>query len=148
MNDFGIILLEKTGVYWEQQTAGVACHHEVFEGVFIPLEQPFRVIETITNGIKGWEKEDLLDSLTNANYNYSCKKIKKTWKYIDEFLQYNYGMKYKIAEPPKDMPHPEEGYKYITITKIGDNWNGNLDSLWDLSGLIGKTVVLIYPNCD
>lgn len=34
---FGIIIIEKTGIIWTNQTSGTMCHHPEIEGFFIPV---------------------------------------------------------------------------------------------------------------
>ena len=134
-HDFGLLLPFKSGVVWEHQTDGVMCHHIFIEGVFLPLPAP----------------QGLLSQLTTANYKHNEKKIRRVWREIDKRLFFGY----KKMEAPKGHPSNQEGIQWIKITGIKKVINGEKSEKREYErnksnygGLIGKTVALIYPNCD
>jgi hypothetical protein len=125
---WGFILPCESGVIWEQQTAGVCCNHVEIEGVFIPLQMPYER-ET---------KKDLLYLLSKANYRF--KATDETWKRIKAVMHFDF-------EPIKDLerkPWSQEGFMWIKLTKFESGW-GHMP--W-VESLVGKELVLIYPNSD
>lgn len=134
-HNFGIIIPKKNGIKWKQQTNGVCCNHIQIEGIFIPLHRPKKYVEG-----KDFKVIDLLNKLEEANYDYNYKKVKSIWNEIKKDLFFEY----EEIENPKRKPKNQEGLQWIRIIKIKKtimDWNN-----WD--DLIGKEVVLIYPNCD
>ena len=71
----GLIILEKTGVYYTNQAGGVACLHPIEEGYFVPFDLGYRNwlelnwdLQKLGDGIGTWiglssEDADKLDSL-------------------------------------------------------------------------------------
>jgi len=141
---WGIILPGKTGVWYEQQTCGCACNHVKIQGSFIPLSFPEKFYHTK----KQFRKKDLLNSLTNANYN--GKPTDKIWQEIDKEMRWQY----EVIDAPEGQPDNQEGLVWIKFTKfpiprdknrVRHDWDG-----WSemRKFIIGKPVCLIYPNCD
>lgn len=130
-HDWGVILPCKSGVIWEQQTDGVSCNHVEIEGVFIPLHIP-----RDENG------EHLPELLAQANYKtgpYSQVSDALIWKEIKERMHFDFEELYPTTEP-----RSSEGFQWIKLTKFEPGWGHNE---W-VSDLVGKTLILIYPNSD
>jgi len=134
-HNFGLVIPMKTDIFWEQQTNGVCCNHVQIEGVYLPLKEP-RVYNQRT---KRWR--DLLDELTQANYRYNHEGVARLWEIIKKVMAEDF--EYETALPPQGQPSSEEGLQWIKITKNQSEFNWN-----DFGSLVGKTVALIYPNCD
>lgn len=135
-HNFGVLIPCSSGVIWEQQTDGVMCHHVHIEGIFIPLQKP-RDIDLVNN-----KDEDLLHTLQEANYNYDSVKAEKTWKRIQDIMHFEFE---EIPNPdPSKYPDTQEGMKWIKVKKFEDGWG---HCPW-VRHLEGKTLILIYPNCD
>lgn len=136
--NWGIILPCKSGVSWEIQCDGVCCHHVEIEGVFIPLGRPYLQYNPFDNSsFTRRDPQDLLGSLQQANYTYRKKDVKKIWKEIKKAMHFDF-------EDVDGDPPSREGFKWIKFTKFEPGW-GHCG--W-VEQLIGKTVVLVYPNCD
>jgi len=123
-HNWGILIPCKSGVYWEQQTGGVMCHHEEWEGIFIPLSNP----EDVVDG----KRINYLHLLEDANYTGDYKKAKEIWKKIKEVMYFDFEI--------LDYSY-EEGYMWVKFTKFEGHGE------W-AKKFIGKEVILIYPNCD
>jgi len=54
----GLIILAKTGVYYTNQVAGVACFHPIVEGYFVPFYLGYRNWRELN-----WELQELGDSI-------------------------------------------------------------------------------------
>jgi len=146
-HNFGILIPGQTGIVWEQQTEGVSCHHEQIEGIFIPLEEPYRVERVF--GKMDWERINILDELANANYEYRDADSVFLWNEIEKDLKSRYGLVFKPIEEPKGMPYTQEGMRWVKITAIeNEDYDGTHNAMSDLTPLINKTVLLIYPNSD
>lgn len=148
-DDFALIIPKKTGITWQHQTNGVACNQIYIEGLMIPLAEP-RAWDTKW---KTWV--NYLNKLTNANYCH--KDTSKIWEKINGELDFEY----KDVDAPKGQPNIQEGIKWIFIKKIkypkrkdkrkisGIIHKRDCKTLdEEYKDLIGKTVALIYPNCD
>lgn len=131
-HNWGFLIPCKSGVIFTQQTGGVSCNQTELEGVFYPLKEP------IERNDFGEEPTLLLDLLTHANYEY--KATEKIWNRIKEAMHFDFEM----VDAPKGMPYTTEGFLWIKLTKFEGGW-GHMDWVTDL---VGKTLVLIYPNCD
>ena len=118
----------KSGFIWQQQTDGVLCNQIFIEGVFIPLNKP-----------RGDFSNDLLKDLQQANYN-GRSSTKDIWKRIKEAIHFDF----EEVDAPNDLPISQEGLIWIKLTKFESGW-GHGD--W-VKAFIGKTMALIYPNCD
>jgi len=143
-HNWGIIIPGKTGVLFEQQTEGVCCHHVSIEGTYIPLNKPHCTNKRHKhkNDSYRWKEDrtDLLASLQQANYCSKQKIVENLWKEIKEVMHFDF----EIIEPESDEPYNQEGILWIRFTKFESGW-GHGD--W-VEKLIGKKVVLVYPNCD
>ena len=126
-HNWGFLMPCESGFIWQQQTDGIMCHQIFIEGVFIPLERP-----------KGNFGNDLLKELQEANYD--GKSTKELWKRIKEAMHFNF----EEVDAPEGMPISQEGLLWIKLTKFESGW-GHGD--W-VKAFIGKTMALIYPNCD
>jgi len=148
-DDFSLIIPKKTGIKWQHQTAGVCCNQIFIEGIMIPLDRPSGY------NIKERKHINYLELLTDANY--TGDETADIWKKINTSLEFEYKI---VKEPPK-QPRQQEGLIWIKITKLKypkkrsrkgiDNMINKgeckeLDSKY--KELIGKTIALIYPNCD
>lgn len=140
-HNWGIIVPAKTGIWYEQQTCGVCCNHVKIQGSFIPLHTP--------HYFKIGNYKSMLEDLSEANY--KGHNTDKVWKKIDEQMHW----KYEIIEAPEGQPHNQEGILWVKFTNfsIPKDKNGKEDpryDSWSEMGefLLGKTVCLIYPNCD
>lgn len=131
---FGIIIPKETGIYWRQQTKGVMCHHVDIEGIYLPLREPTEWT--------GDERIDLLSELRNANYNHDADRRKELWEHIRNELKWEFEW---VDPPSDDYPNNQEALRWIKITKAYDG-----GYFWSQPGenLEGKTVALVYPNCD
>jgi hypothetical protein len=155
-HNFGLLIPCESGVVWRQQADGVSCHQEDFEGIFLPLDKP---IKYTFSGKKGtpsfnYKATKLLDKLTNANY--EGRGTRKIWDDIFETMHEFHGIKLEDIDWEEIMdemihkgyPGPCEGYKYVRITELSELYDGRKSWANDLSSLIGKPLILIYPNCD
>jgi len=122
---FGIVVACPTGLFWENQTQGVLCHHVVIEGIFIPLPFP----------------EEILQKLQEANYNYDKEKITEAWRELKEILAKVDGLVFEEVDAPEGFPENQEGLQWIKIIA----WRNPADERHKLEGEI---VALYYPNCD
>ena len=151
VGEFGLVIPRKTGIRWHQQTSGVMCSQVEIEGIFIPLDEPQEWDEKNQKWIK------LLEGLTAANYTYAYKQIASIWKRINLKL----GFGYKGVDEPAGQPWTQEGIKWIKITKLKYPKKRGRAKINDIihkreckeledeyKDLIGKTICLIYPNCD
>lgn len=115
---FGIIIPQKTGIFWVQQSMGVQCNHEVVEGIFLELPMDF-IDEVKLNKYGGLDLKDIK------------KKLK------------NKGITYKEVDAPKGQPQNQEALQWIKLL----NWKYDF-SYEDLNKLKDKAMVLVYPNSD
>jgi hypothetical protein len=155
-HNFGLLIPCESGVVWRQQTDGVSCHQVEIEGIFIPLDKPIKHTFTGQKGTASFKYKStkLLEKLTTANY--EGRGTRKIWDDIFETMYEFGGIKLEDVDwedVMNDMisrgyPGPCEGYKYVRITKLGELYNGKKSWADDLSSLIGKPLILIYPNCD
>lgn len=148
---FGFILPQKSGIKWHQQTKGVCCNQVYIEGIFIPLDEP----REWNDKKKKWM--NYLEELTSANYIYNTKKVDEIWNKINNELDFIY----KDIQSQKGQLYNQEGLKWIIIKKIKYpklKSRKNIDRIMhkidcerlneEYKDLIGKKIVLIYPNCD
>lgn len=191
-HNYGLLIPSKTGIFWEQQTDGVACHHVRIEGTFLPLDKPHVIIDknakiensdvvlpwSIYGG--GWNPEirkisdgkkwiDLTRALQSLNYQYKHDEVKKVFAEMLKKLPFDvktvkkpqkvraavYSKKRQVKkkydiyiekyEVMNALCYNVEGLQWIKIGKPNKNAS-NYDG-WILP-LIGKTVALVYPNCD
>jgi hypothetical protein len=119
-HEWGFIIPCESGVVWEQQTDGVACNHVHIEGIFLPLLMPF----------------DLLQKMKKANY--ENKNTKNIWKKIKEEMHFDFDI-IDARYPPN-----QEGMLWIRLKRFESGWG---HGKW-VEGLVGREMVLIYPNCD
>jgi len=134
-HDWGFLIPCKSGVIWRQQTGGIMCYQVFMEGVFIPLSKPYEY-----NPKKPNVNKNLLDALVKANYN--GKPTANIWKKIKTSMHFDFE---EVANPKEDeYPNTQEGFMWIKLTKFEHGW-GHGEWVQDL---IGKVMVLIYPNCD
>ena len=138
-HNWGIIFPGNTHVWYEQQTEGGSCNHVKIEGSFVPIDEPHKLIQKADGG---WYKKDLLRELTSANYDF--KDTKEIWDEINEHM----GWEYEIVDAPEGQPNNQEGLFWVKFTKF--HGEGEIYDRWKnvRNCLIGKTVCLIYPNCD
>jgi hypothetical protein len=137
-HNWGFLIPCESGIVFTQQTGGISCGQRELEGVFYPLQKP-REIKIPTMNQPGKCKTILLlPLLQKANYNY--KKNGDIWKRIKETMHFDF----EYIDAPKGMPESDEGFAWIKLTKFESGW-GHMD--W-VEALVGKTMVLIYPNCD
>ena len=141
---WGFIVPCESGVYWEQQTNGVMCNHVYIEGVFITLDKPRRTVwekdPTREKGKRIKEVVPLLQELQRANYEYDYKKVEILWKEIRENMHFDY----EAIEAPEGQPRNQEGIQWIILKAFEPGWGHGVEVLQ----LIGKTLCLIYHNCD
>ena len=118
------------------------CRHVYIEGVFIPLRKPRRwVWSEETNEYGGRDLKELtplLPLLQEANYSY--RDTSKLWEEIREDMHFDY----EEIEAPEGQPHNQEGIQWIILKSFETGWGHGSEVL----GLIGKTLCLVYPNCD
>ena len=87
------------------------------------------------------EKVKVIDLLAElATEHYSLKSDKKIWKAIHE----NAEIKFRNIDTPPNMPPNQEALQWIKLT--GFRSNSCVEP--ELSSLIGKPIVLVYPNSD
>ena len=150
-HNWGIIIPGKTGILFEQQTDGVCCHHVSIEGTFIPLNKPYCTNKRHNhkNDEFRWKKDetDLLATLQQANYhhngsNKSYQLVEKLWREIKEVMHFDFEI--IDVEPDSNEPQNQEGILWIKFTEFKSGWG---HGYW-VEKLIGKKVVLVYPNCD
>lgn len=137
-NQWGFIIPEETGVFYQLQTDGIACHHVSIEGIFIPLEELYDIVTVPKKNGKDWERIDYLKQIQDLHYKYRNEdEINKVWDIIKKKLGFDW--------EDEDGIFCEEGWKIITITKVPLE-----DISWadDFRQLLGETVILAYPNCD
>lgn len=143
-HNWGFILPSESGVYWEQQTNGLMCNHIYIEGVFIPLNKPRRFVweKHPTENLRGKLKEmiPLLPELQRANYKYDYERAKELWVEIREEMHFNY----EEIDAPEGQPRNQEGIQWIVLKEFQTGWGHGTEVLH----LIGKTLCLVYPNCD
>ena len=131
-HNWGVIIPCESGFVWQQQTDGVMCHQVYTEGVFIPLGWPYK-----------WEQDwtvrrDLLEEISQMNYQY--KDVSSLWKEVKERMHFDF----EEVDAPEGQHRSIEGYQWIKFTKFEPGWG---HGKW-VKQLIGKVVVLIYPNSD
>jgi hypothetical protein len=136
--NFGVILPRKTGVFWEQQTEGCACHHIQVEGIYYTL--------VTSNAVK-----KVLADIQDANYRFKPKLLKTRWQKLKNLLKEQWQtFTFEEVEAPEGQPKNQEGIQWIKII----HWkfyNGMISRM--VAGdnyypFDGKVVALIYPNCD
>jgi hypothetical protein len=125
-HNWGFLIPCKSGVVFTQQTGGISCHQSQLEGVFYPLQKP-RELDLM-----------LLPLLQEANYNYQADG--DLWDRIKKAMHFDF----EIVDSPIGETSSTEGFMWIKLTKFEPGW-GHCD--W-VTELIGKTMVLIYPNSD
>lgn len=151
LEGWGVIIPCESGVCFEIQTMGVCCHHVTIEGVFVSLNKPYcknKRHKHATNEYQWKEdKTDLLAALQQANYHNngtkkSCELVDKLWREIKEVMHFDF----EIIDIETDSKEPmnQEGILWIKFTKFEDGWG---HGEW-VKKLIGKKLVLVYPNCD
>lgn len=126
-HNWGFLVPCASGFIWEQQTEGIMCNQIYIEGVFIPLREP-----------KGTFGNNLLKELQEANYD--GRPTTKLWNRIKKAMHFDF----EEIDAPEGMPPNQEGLQWIKLTKFESGW-GHGD--W-VKAFIGKTMALIYPNCD
>jgi len=133
-HDWGVLIPSQCGVVWEIQTEGVMCNHVHIEGVFIPLRFPKESQKKGEQMV--WR--NLLEELKNANYNF--KGTQQIWSRIKNVMHFDF----ELIEAPKGQPESQEGVLWVKFSKFEGGWG---HGAW-VKQLMGKTVALIYPNCD
>jgi len=134
-HDWGFLIPCKSNIIYMQQTGGISCNQTSLEGAFYPLQKPREIRIVAKNKIKIIK---LLPLLQKANYNY--KKNGDIWQRIKDEMHFDF----EYVDPPPNMPENQEGFQWIKLTKFESEW-GHMNWVEDL---IGKTMVLIYPNSD
>ena len=118
---FGIIVPMKTGVIWEHQCDGYACNQLQQEGIFLPLKERY------------FDSE--IDYLGDKNYYYTEEKLPFRFKFITfDKVKFNSSMQMFM----------HEAYDWI----IFECWKNKDYEAKEWDNLIGKKVLLIYPNSD
>ena len=134
-HDWGFLIPCNSGVVWQQQTGGIMCYQVFMEGVFIPLHEPHEFDPENPEVNK-----NLLRELEDANYRY--KPTEDIWRRINASMHFDFE---EVDNPkPGEYPDTQEGFMWIRLTKFEPGW-GHGDWVRDL---IGRVMVLIYPNCD
>ena len=131
-HDWGFLIPCKSGVVWEQQTSGIICDHVYVEGVFIPLCRPYEV------GEGHRKRSKLLDLLERANYHH--KPTEKIWERIKKSMHFDF----EVIQDSNLEPPNQEGFIWIKLKKFKSGW-GHCKGVEEL---VGKKLVLIFPNCD
>lgn len=120
------------------------CSHVFIEGIFIPLQKPRRFVwekdSTREKGNRITEVIPLLPELQKANYGYDYEKAEELWVEIREEMHFNY----EEIDAPEGQPRNQEGIQWIILKEFKDGWG---HGTW-VQQLIGKTLCLVYPNCD
>lgn len=126
-HNWGFLVPCESGFIWQQQVGGVSCDQVYIEGVFIPLCRP-----------TGNFQNQLLSELQEANY--AGRNTRGLWRRIKEAMHFNF----EIVDAPEGMPPSQEGLLWIKLTKFEFGWG---HGEW-VRAFVGKTMALIYPNCD
>jgi hypothetical protein len=129
-HDWGVLVPTHGGFVWQIQTGGVLCNQVFIEGVFIPLGRPRELDEK--------QPVDLLDLLQDANRGY--RDTTDVWARIKAAMHFDFD----VVGAPDGEPESDEGLLWVKFTKFDD---GRGHGAW-VKQLIGRTVVLIYPNSD
>jgi hypothetical protein len=144
--DFGIVIPEETNKIYKNQTGGMLCSRRWIEGKKILLDRPQTELDTKLKEYKyrfdsDYRNDgDMLAALKDANYNHDSDKAKDIWKDIREKLPF----KFEEVESPENEMSNTEAFKWIKITEIDEE---NFPSNDDVD-VVGRKVVLHYPNCD
>lgn len=125
---FGIIVPMKTGIIWEHQCNGYCCNQIQQEGIFIPLKERYF--------------DSYLNDLHDKEYLYSEEKLPFKFKVVKEDFN-------KLSEREQRRKLWEmffqEAWEWITFLGWKDKTDFDAKE-WD--NLIGRKVLLIYPNSD
>lgn len=116
---FGLIIPKKSGITWIHQCDGYCCNQLETEGIFVPLDKKY--FEEYVNDIG--DTEYFYDE---ENLPFNFELIPERWGSMKEILI-------------------REGYEWIRFL----GWKNKVDPRakeWDK--LIGKELLLIYPNSD
>ncbi|MDO8622911.1 MAG: hypothetical protein Q7R52_01590 [archaeon] len=119
---FGMIIPQETNIIWEHQCDGYSCNQIQQEGVFIPLSEKYFKYE--------------INQLGDTEYYYN----EEDFPFEFEVITFN---DLNLKSLMKMFMH--EAYDWI----IFRGWRDKEDyraKEWDK--LIGKKVLLIYPNSD
>lgn len=119
----GIIILDDNGIYYTNQTGGLACRHPVVRGYFIPLSCS--------------DYNNIINDLQTTFYDYSpFTELDK--KKLQSILK---NSPFSIDE--ENFNKSEEAWIYV-IVKNGFEF-GKFDSL---VGFQGKRGIITYENSD
>jgi hypothetical protein len=135
--EFGIIIPMKTGIAWNVQCDGMECGQQYIEGLMIPMEKHSYKTE--------------LDIIKYCNYHDDGSKFyvgmrKKCWEELQKELPFKYEeindyQKKKIIENIEI--YNTEAVQWIKIIGVNECYE---KQFWE--SLIGKEVIMFYPNCD
>jgi hypothetical protein len=133
----GLIIPAKTGVFFSNQTDGVACNHPKLEGVFVPLQG------------EHW------DDKKGERVKLSERRF---WVGGSDELRFEDVIK-EFGLPLKPLPFQfQEAWVWCKVTRLkkrskkdvnGDDWTwlcGQPRSFW--TALEGKEVLLTFQNSD
>jgi hypothetical protein len=125
---FGIIIPMKTGVVWEHQCDGYACHQLQQEGIFIPLKEGYF--------------DSHINDLGDREYHYSKEKLPFEFNVVEDDFS-------KLSEKEKTRKlfamMFQEAWEWITFLGWKDKTDFNAK---EFDKLIGKKVLLVYQNSD
>lgn len=121
---FGLIVPAKTGIVFEHQCDGYACNQIQQEGVFIPLSRRYF-------------KSEITD-LGNEEFYYEGKDLPF------EFEEITFNEITDVSEQIKALIM-HEAYEWIIFKGWKDKSNHEAKNF---DNLIGKKMLLIYPNSD
>ena len=125
---FGIIVPMKTGVVWEHQCDGYACNQLQQEGIFLPLNERYF--------------EGYLNDSGDKEYVYHEENLPFKFKVFEEDWS---GLSEKEIGRKLWAMTMQEAWEWIIFLGWKDKTDFNAKE-WD--NLIGKKVLLIYPNSD
>jgi len=136
-HNFGVIVPGRTGVVFQQQTDGCSCHQVYQEGTFIPIRKPMSM------GKWDDEKGEIvgtwypLSEIQEEYYNHGGRPgiLKLLWKWVKKTTY----LDFEFIETPEGCVRSCEAFEWIRFTKIRDHMDKNL---------LGRDLVLVYPNCD
>ena len=146
---FGLILPCKSGVLFKHQTGGVMCRHPEIEGVFIPLDDSYwdEKTKSYINLAVGIEQITQYPDKRDKRLKEVIKKLNLPLKLtrhskimVEKGLDSHFGGPY--------VSH--EAWQWCVVTnlrkKVEDHGFHNVRL--ELQKLVGKEVILIYPNSD
>lgn len=130
-NGVGIIISYKSGVFFTNQTGGLACHHPIYEGIYTPLD-----LDNPISFFNDIHLADIFDAYTTKDFIITLDDADK----LDIIFSKHPNMKRFIVDRSK-LKESEEAWIYVIMKH--DNYQ-----YADIQGFKECKAVIIYENSD